>query len=317
MRYLEISLILSFDGSNNCPNITKEKIIMDKNNNSLNKSNNSLDKNNNLLNKSKNFSQNETNISQMLKKDHCSSQNSEEKFFYTWVPPHMKELKFNEMKNFGEFIKNKEFSLGFYRKYKEFYFILFYEKGESFSKSEKKQTLNLPPKQKDYIKKSKSQLNLNNLRQNEEISNKFQINFDESVIKPKINKINIKNQEEIEKINELKDELKKTRKCNNEYFKKNQDIEMKFFEITKAYIGLTNCFEKLVDFSKNLHLPNEEKNKIEIIEKFEEEKKKIDSYLKFKSIFSYRFSELLESSSKNVFNDYKKSAQSLIFFLSH
>ncbi len=115
MRYLEINLILSFDGSMNSPNITKEKILM---NNSLNKSNN------NSLNKSKNCTQNETNISPMLKKDHCSSQNSEDKLFYTWVPPHMKELKFNEMKNYDEFIKNKEYSLnnsGFYSNYKEFY----------------------------------------------------------------------------------------------------------------------------------------------------------------------------------------------------
>ena len=75
-----------------------------------------------------------------------------------------------------------------------------------------------------------------------------------------------------------------------------------------------DCFEKLANFSKNL--VNEEKNKIEIIEKLEEEKKKIDSYLKFKSIFSYRFSELLESSCTKSLIDYQESSpQSFYFFL--
>lgn len=209
-----------------------------------------------------------------------SSDNSdfeEGKSFYCWVPPHMKELKFTEMKNYGAYLKHKEDS-----------FNLSSEK--LFLNPEKSNFLNTPQKQKDYsrIKKSKSQININ--KQNIKSSNSLHP------------KLILKNNEKLEEIIELKQEIKSVRHYNHQYLKKNQDLETKFYEISKAYISLMNCFKKLAIFSKTIILENfpasSHKKWLSSIEKFDSEKKEIENYLKGKSILSHRFCDLVDSSFK-------------------
>ena len=217
-----------------------------------------------------------------------SLKSEEEKYFYKWVPPTVGETKFNEMKHYDEIIKQKENSLN--------------NSGANSSGQNKSNYSNTPPKQKDYLnlKKSKSQININKEKDKitEEISNK---DNDNNIL--------------YDKHSELRREMKSLRMSNNQYFKKNQDLELKYYEISKAYNSMIGIFEKMIGFSKELINDNlMEKNRKEAFEKiegFEDERNKIESYLKFKSIFSYRFSELIKSQCKNNFDEYRKFDRSL------
>ena len=235
-----------------------------------------------------------SNVSPVLKPDKCFSNNTSneillnDKSFYKWVPPHMKELKFDEMKNYEDYVNFKEKSLNSSD-------IRLNQSNFSFT----------PPKMKDYLKKSKSQIMM-----------KHHIN--KSLIEnPKIPIKNENNQETA--FMEMKEELKKTRQCNNQYLKKNQELEIKFFEISKAFEKIMNIFEKTIDFSKNLikESPLEEyKEKWNnYLERLEGEKRKIDGYLKFKSIFAYRFSELVDNFCRKNLKEYEISFESIFFLI--
>ena len=242
-----------------------------------------------------------SNVSPVLKRDKCSSNNNSDeillnndKSFYKWVPPNMKELKFDEMKNYEDYVNFKEKSFNSSD-------IRLNQSNFSFT----------PPKQKDYLKKSKS------MKQHK--INKSLIENAKIPIKNENNenaKIPIKN-ENISAFIELKEELKKTRISNNQYFKKNQELEIKFFEVSKAFEKIMNIFEKTLDFSKNLikETPLEEyKEKWNnYVEKLEGEKRKIEGYLKFKSIFAYRFSELVDNFCRKNLHEYEISFESVIF----
>jgi len=232
------------------------------------------------------------NVSPVLKRDKCSSNNSQdfiEKSFYKWVPPHMRELKFIEMKNYEEYKDNSLNSSGLNNAY---------EKSSNFS--------NTPPKEKDYLKKSKSQINF----KKENNSNSGNLVRDSS---EKIKG----NEESFEKLNEIKEELKKTRQCNNIYLKKNKELEIKLFEISKAYTILMNCLDKSLELSRNIakeSLMEEYKIKWNnMIDKIDAERRKIDNYLKFKSVFSYRFSELVDNGCKKNYEEYETLSQSIIY----
>lgn len=230
-----------------------------------------------------------SNVSAVLKRDKCSSNgNSDEvrlneKSFYKWVPPHMKELKFDEMKNYGDYVNFKEKSLNSSD-------LRLNQSNFSFT----------PPKMKDYLKNSKSQKTIN-----------------KSLIEnPKI-PIKNENNEEISAFMEIKEELKKTRQCNSQYLKKNQELEMKFFEISKAFEKMMNIFEKTLDFSKNLireHPLEESQEKWNnYLERLEGERKKVEGYLKFKAIFAYRFSELVDSHCRKNLKEFEISFESRYF----
>lgn len=209
-------------------------------------------------------------ISSGLRRDRCDSQEflketgNSFEKFYKWVPPGVTELSFSE-KTQGNYQETSGFSRN---------------RGE-FS--------NTPPKQKEYlrVKACKSEVNLKKTAKNCE-NPSFSLGKSEETQQ-----------------NELKSEIKRIRQCNHEYLKRNRDLEAKFFDLTNAYKILIDLFDKLNSTAREIATQHAcERKLVANIEKLQQERKKIDNYLKFKSIFSYRFSEIVESLGKNTFNQY-------------
>lgn len=223
-------------------------------------------------------------ISAMLLRDEAFDNSSEkENSFYKWNPPGVKELKFSEMKHFNE-----------YSEYKQKHLLT----SPHFDRTN---FSNTPPQQKSYIKikKSKSQINVNT----------------EKTKKSPVPELPNKMKEESQKLIELKKELKIIRQTNHDYLKKNQELEQKFYDLSNAYKVVLDLFDRLYGTSKKVFEEfvkdfNSKKKWNGILENLQEERKKIDNYLKFKSIFSFRFGDLVDDLGKNTYNEYIDMYQS-------
>lgn len=207
-------------------------------------------------------------ICQGLQRDRCKSQEFSEDFcenFYKWTPPCVKKLSFIEKSE-----KSRENS----------------QKSRENSQKSREYS-NSPPQKKGYLRGNSCKSAVN-LKKTAKISEKSAVFAKKS-----------------EENQDILQEMKRVRQCNHEYFKKNKDLQEKLRELSTAYQIIADLFDKLHNIARKVAVEYGFEQKLRgDIEKLQEERRKIDNFLKFKAIFPQRFSELVENPAKNTYNQY-------------